>query len=187
MKIPKKAFRLSRRLKRVTKKMKRYDANGNTRDLFIELKIKQVKINNDLNKLLLPLIELESETFRQVAHDNYSLLDASKFEFFVTEDGMDPTGSFVKMLEGSIHSNGYAYCEASQVNFPFYFDKFLYPKVLMGYIDCIGNIMLKTVVTYSKFLTKFPTTFESQIGSFGKIKLVSSSLATSFILPKEPI
>jgi hypothetical protein len=181
MEIPKKVFRLSNKLKRISKKLNRYDTLGDTRYLYLKYKRRQIKVDNEINMLLLPLMEKENQKFQEIARQNYSLLASSKFKFNITENGLSMAGSYTEYMEGSIHSNGYIYCETKEVNFPYPFASYFYPAAMAGKIDCIGNVRIKTTRTLPALIKRLPVVFDTEIGSEGYIKLVASEREADFM------
>jgi hypothetical protein len=181
MEIPKKAFRFSRRLLRISKKLNRYQAIGDTRYMYLKYKRRQVKVDNEINMLLLPVLESENQKFHEISHQNYSILESSDFKFKITENGLSMAGSYTEFMEGSIHSNGYLYCETKEVNFPFPFSSYFYPAEMKGLIDCLGNVRLETTRTLPALIKRLPVVFSSKIGPNGNIKLIASEREPDFI------
>jgi hypothetical protein len=182
LKIPKKIYRLSKKLRKASKKLKRYEEFGDFRDLFLKYKKRQIEINNKINALLVPFLEKENQEFLKIADENYSLLmSTNKFKFKITANGISVFGSYTDYMEGRLNTNGHIYCESKATNFPFPFSSYEYPKRMEGFIDCLGNVYLETVETGAALFNRLPVSFESSIESDGHIKVYTVERESDFL------
>ncbi|MCF8297035.1 MAG: hypothetical protein K9J13_05755 [Saprospiraceae bacterium] len=181
MKIPKKIYRLNKKLKKASKKLGRYEEFGDSRDMFLKFKNRQIKINNKINELLVPILENENQEFLKIADENYSLLITKKFKFKITANGLAMYGSYTDYMEGRLNANGHIYCESKKTNFPYPFSSYKYPKRMEGFIDCLGNVSLETVKTGAAFIKRLPVLFDSVIEPDGYIKIFTTEREGDFL------
>ena len=130
-------------------------------------------------QLIETYLESSDKTYRDLVNANLQLLSSDKAFFKVTTNVMGIISSYATEFAGSIHDNGYAYCQSVSGNNPLdLLADLAFPSRLSGRVDYWGNINLAASSTDMAFFKTLPTSFEGTIDSDGQIilKLKSSEM-----------
>ena len=121
-------------------------------------KIKEYLIENDL-------------TFQKLVKKNYELLTAENIRIKMYRTAGHVARSYAIKFKGTIHNNGFLYLKTIKRNILFLsFQSGLFPSILGGNIDYLGNATLETLsVNWRLIGGRVPTVFTGNININGTI------------------
>jgi len=164
--------RLERKYRRFIKKRDKYDPNGRFRKVFIKYTKKAEVFENEIYKIIMPILKLENIEFIEISKENMTLFRKGQFKFKVRASGATPASSYATALKGVIRKNGLAYCKTTSSNISVSgITDMMFPSKYVGSIDCIGNVILRAGGVGFALIRTLPQNYVATISQNGTLNL----------------
>lgn len=170
--------KLEKKYSKLCTKLGGLDEFGESRSIFVRYKQEEIALKNTINKLLAPVLEESNDEFKRIANENYALLKNLNFQLKTRTIAGSIFGYYSSELQGNINANGVVYCRTKKSNFPIInlFASFEFSSKYKGEIDCLGNIILRTVSVGGALIKNLPSSFTGDVQNNGKDILVETNV-----------